>query len=145
MARPQRKGTPVRQRHMRHNSLLAALAILFVISGCATEPKWTQYQMCFGLTTDAGQTRISDQEWERFRDEQIVTRFPHGFTLYNAQGYWQVDTKTYSEPSMVLIVVSSDRENTVRKLDDIAEAYKQKFHQECVLQIQSRVTVDFNE
>lgn len=128
---------------MRHTLNYTVILVFLVISGCATGPKWTQYQMCFGLTADAGQTRISDQAWERFRDEQIVRRFPEGFTLYHAQGYWQADEKTYVEPSVVLMVVSSEREDTTRKLDEIARAYKQKFHQESVLQVQSRVVVQF--
>lgn len=130
---------------MKYNFLLTTLAILLLASGCAMQPQWTRYEMCFGLTTNAGRTKISDQEWERFRDEQIVTRFPDGFTLYNARGYWRSGTKTYTEPSMVLMIVSSENEDTARKLDDIAESYKQIFHQESVLQIQSPVNVDFND
>ncbi|MEW6080007.1 MAG: DUF3574 domain-containing protein [Thermodesulfobacteriota bacterium] len=130
---------------MKRYLRLTLPAILLLVSGCAGQPQWTKYEVCFGLSSDAGQTRISDQDWERFRDEQIVTRFPDGFTLYSAQGYWQSGATIYAEPSMMLMVVSPDRESTVRKLDEIARSYKQQFHQESVLQIRSEVDADFNE
>lgn len=130
---------------MKRYLLITIPALLFLASGCASRPQWTKYEMCFGLTTDAGHTRISDQDWQRFRDEQIVTRFPDGFTLYGAQGYWRSAATTCAEPTMVLMVVSPDREDAARKLDEIARSYKQRFHQEAVLQIRSEVDADFNE
>ena len=130
---------------MKQNSLFAALLIFSLALGCATQPKWTQHELVFGLTSNAGKTRITDQEWERFRDEHIVSRFPKGFTLYNTQGYWQSSKKTYTEPSIVLMIVTSDGENSAKKLNDIAYAYKQQFNQESVLHIQSPVKVNFND
>jgi len=123
---------------------LPLLMMLLLVSGCATQPKWAQYEMGFGLTADAGQTRISDQAWQLFRDEEIIPRFPDGFTVFNANGYWRSDTQTYAEPSMILMIVAPDTADTQKKMNAIAEAYKQRFHQESVLQINSRVKVDFH-
>lgn len=131
--------------NMSHSALLTILATILLISGCATQPRWDRYELCFGLTQDAGQTRISDQQWRQFRDEEILPRFPDGVTLYDAQGYWRNGTNTYSEPSMVLMVVAPVDIRTARKMADIAKAYKKQFHQESVLQIRSRVRVEFNE
>jgi hypothetical protein len=128
-----------------YTTLLGLLTSFLLTAGCATQPRWTRYELCFGLTTDAGRTRISEQQWQRFRDEEILPRFPDGFTLCNAQGCWRGDSGTYTEPSMVLMIVAPDDEAAARKVADIAGAYKRQFHQESVLQIRSRVEVEGNQ
>ena len=124
---------------------VAIPALIVFAAGCATRPTWSRYEMCFGRSADSGQTRISDQQWQQFRDEEIVPRFPDGFTVYHADGYWRSDAATYSEPSEVLVVVAPDPGDAGKKLDAIARAYARRFRQESVLQITSHVEVDFHE
>lgn len=119
--------------------------ILLLLSGCATQPRWARYEMAFGLTTDSGRTRITDEEWQTFREEHIVTQFPDGFTVVSVNGYWRDETQTYAEPSMFLMLVAPDTHETRKKVASIAQAYKQRFRQQAVLQIKSRVNVDFTE
>ena len=96
------------------------------------------------MSAEGGSTTISETEWERFRDEQLLPRFPYGFTLYNAEGYWHSGTDTHSEPTMILMIVSDEQNTTSAKLDAIISAYKTMFNQEAVLQVTSQVNVDFN-
>ncbi|MBN1103131.1 MAG: DUF3574 domain-containing protein, partial [Deltaproteobacteria bacterium] len=128
---------------IRQLTLLILLLVLSA-SGCATQSPWSRYEMCFGLSADAGRTRISDQQWQQFRDEEIVKRFPDGFTVYPANGYWRSGVKTYSEPSRVLMVVAPETEETEKKLKAIAEAYARRFRQKAVLQMKSAVKVYFH-
>lgn len=100
--------------------------------------------MCFGLSADSGQTSISDRQWQQFRDEEIVNRFPDGFTVYPADGYWRSGAETYSEPSRILLVVAPETGETENKLNAIAQAYALKFRQKAVLQMKSRVKVYFH-
>ena len=120
------------------------LPLVLFAAGCATQPTWCRYEMCFGLSADSGRTRISDQQWQQFRDEEIVKRFPDGFTVYPANGYWQSGAETYTEPSEILMVVAPDTKDTEKKLDAIAQSYAQRFRQKAVLQIKSHAKVDFH-
>lgn len=128
----------------RYESILVLMAVVLLAAGCATQPRWSRYEVCFGLSANAGQTRVSDLQWQQFRDEEIVGRFPDGFTLYQANGYWRSGSVTYGEPSEILVVVAPDTQATRQKLDAIASAYARRFQQESVLQIKSRVDVEFH-
>ncbi|MDD5033646.1 MAG: DUF3574 domain-containing protein [Methylococcaceae bacterium] len=120
------------------------LAVILITQGCSTRPGWSRYEMYFGLSTDSGHTRIPDQQWQAFRDQEIVSRFPDGFTLYRGNGYWRNDFDTYREPSELLMVVAPDIEATQKKLNEIAQAYIQRFHQQAVLQIKSQAVIRFH-
>jgi hypothetical protein len=124
-------------------SVMILLLVLFA-PGCATQSTWFRYEMYFGLSADSGQIRISDQQWQQFQEEEIVNRFPDGFTVYPANGYWRSGAETYSEPSRVLMVVAPETVNTERKLNEIAQAYALRFRQKAVLGIKSCVKVDFH-
>ena len=123
---------------------IVLLSLLLLGAGCATQQGWSRYEMCFGLSADSGRTRISEEQWQAFRDEEIVGRFPDGFTIYQGNGYWRADEKTYSEPSEILMVVAPDTGDTQKRLDDIASAYVRRFHQDAVLQTKSKAEVDFH-
>ncbi len=124
--------------------LLAMLVTVSFISGCAVPSTWARYEVCFGLSTVGGDGRISVEQWQCFCEEEIVSRFPEGFTLIPADGYWQSEMETYREPSFILMVVAPDTQDTDRKITAITETYKQRFCQEAVLEIKSPVTVDFH-
>ena len=135
----------VRQKNMRQFSLTILILLLVIFdSGCATQSAWYRYELCFGLSADSGRTSISDQKWQQFRDEEIVNRFPDGFTVYPANGYWRSVAETYSEPSRVFMVVAPETEETEKKLTAIAQAYARRFRQKSVLQMKSRVNVYFH-
>ena len=125
-------------------SAIVLLAAILLAAGCATQPAWSRYELCFGRSSDSGNTTVSDREWERFRDAEIAARFPDGFTVYPANGFWRSDSKTYMEPSEILMVVAPDTAATRQKLDAIAQAYALQFHQESVLQIKSPAKIDFH-
>lgn len=118
-------------------------AILFS-AGCATQTVWSRYELCFGRTADGGKVPISEQEWQRFSDAEILARFPDGFTVCHADGFWRSGATTHSEPSEILMVVAPDTEDTQKKLDAIARAYALQFRQESVLQIKAPATVEFH-
>jgi hypothetical protein len=134
----------IMKRISRKFPIILILLLVICASGCATQSTWSRYEMCFGLSADSGRTRISDQQWQQFRDEEIVNRFPDGFTVYPANGYWRSGADSYYEPSRVLMVVSPESEETEKKLNAIAQAYALRFRQKAVLQMKSPVKVYFH-
>lgn len=120
------------------------IAAMLLAAGCATPGAWARYELCFGMSADGGQTTITDRQWQQFLDEEVVARFPDGFTVFETKGYWLSGEKTLTEPSRVLMVVAPHDRATRDKLADIAERYIRRFQQEAVLQIHSPATVVFH-
>ena len=124
--------------------MLVAGTALWMMSGCASEPQWMRYEVCFGLSVDSGRTPVTEEQWREFRDAEIAPRFPDGFTLCPGEGFWRSGTKTYLEPAKMLLVVAPDTEETRKKLTEISAAYARRFLQESVLEVRTPVTVDFH-
>ena len=120
------------------------LLLVSFAAGCATQPTWSRYEMYFGLSADSGRTQISDLQWKQFIDEEIISRFPDGFTVCQANGYWRGDATTYIEPSVILMLVAPETGDTEKKLESIAQAYALRFRQDAVLQTKSPVKVDLH-
>jgi len=123
---------------------LAVLFSLLLATGCASQPEWARYELCFGLSADSGNTRISDEQWQEFRDHEISSRFPDGYTVTPGTGYWRNQATTYSEPAEILLVTAPDTTDTRKKLDEIASAFARKFIQDSVLEIKSPANVEFH-
>jgi hypothetical protein len=119
------------------------LSLILLMAGCTPPSSWSRYEVCFGLSADTGKTRISDAQWQEFRDQEIAVRFPDGFTVYRAEGHWSSGGETYDESSQVLMVVAPDTDDTQKKLDAIAKAYVRRFRQDAVLLIKSDAKVRF--
>ncbi|MDY0362643.1 MAG: DUF3574 domain-containing protein [Desulforegulaceae bacterium] len=123
---------------------LAALVMFIAFAGCTTHGTWARYEMCFGLSRDAGQTVLSQEQWQTFVNEEIIRQFPDGFSLLEADGHWLGKTGPLSEPAKILMVVAPDNRDTLLKFQTLAKAYIMKFQQEAVLEIKSQVTVIFH-
>ena len=123
---------------------VTTVLMLCWMCGCASQPQWVRYELCFGLSADSGRTSITELQWQQFRDTEIAPRFPDGFTLTRAEGYWKNGSTNYSEPSEILLVVAPDTEATRKNLDAITAAYSRRFIQDSVLEIKSPASVDFH-
>jgi hypothetical protein len=122
------------------------LAILFLLlggAGCATRLSWVKYEVYFGLTSDSGRIKITAAQWQQFQDEEILSRFPDGFTIHHVDGHWHSDGKPYAEPSVILDVVAPCNRDSEDKVTAIAREYAQRFRQDAVLLTKTPVDVDF--
>jgi hypothetical protein len=118
-----------------------AVAALLGASACGTAPDCGPLPgrpmllatLYFGRAiADGGM--VSDREWEDFLDAEVTPRFPDGFTVTDGRGQWR-DTDSRAvvrESSKVLLVVTPSTPAALGKLDDIAAAYKRRFHQQAV-------------
>lgn len=129
---------------MKPITLPSVFMSLLLFASCVTQPQWHRYELCFGLSQDNGKVIISGEAWQQFQNEEIAPRFPNGYTITQANGYWSNDGHTYSEPSEILLVVAPDSDNAQPKLEAIAQAYARQFHQDAVLQITSPAEVEFH-
>ena len=81
-------------------------------------------------------TAVSEQDWKGFIEDTVLPRFPQGLTVLEGSGFSRgLDGVLVNEPSKVMMVVHPPAGDANRLLDEIATAYRKRFHQEAVLRL----------
>jgi len=125
----------------KNSSILASLSLLFLLAGCA--PSLVRSELYFGLSRQ-GAADVSPAEWQAFVDEVITPRFPNGLTVLEGNGQWLMrDGSLAKEKSRIVILVHPGTTDQKHKLDEIREAYKKKFSQEAVMELDESIDVQF--
>jgi hypothetical protein len=101
-------------------------------------------ELMFGRNVGA-RTAVSESQWGRFVDREIMSRFPEGLTVYDAGGQWRdrASNKILRERSKVVQIVLPGHDEDVARLNEIAEAYKARFKQHSVITIVRPACVSF--
>jgi len=104
----------------------------------------TETRLYFGLSQPGGRT-ITERQFADFVATEVTPRLPEGFTIQDGHGFWKdgQTTRTISENSKVLVRLHPASAGASEALDQIADAYKTRFHQESVLRTDSPVCADF--
>jgi hypothetical protein len=130
----------------RGTILSLTLAATVALGGCAPAAPCRNYtQLFLGLAIGDGQGEVSEPEFRAFLAEAVTPRFPDGFTVIDAIGqYRQQSTQTIiREKSRVLVLVRPDDAATDAAIAAIIADYKQRFHQEAVLRLDSCAAATF--
>ncbi len=107
------------------------------------EKAWLTTTLFFGRSIKAGGT-VSDLDWLSFLSAQIVPRFPDGFTVADAQGFWRgADGGTKVERSKMLIIAHPPGDSVESRFDEIIDAYKKRFSQNSVLKTVASTCIRF--
>jgi hypothetical protein len=88
-------------------------------------------ELFFGRSSN-GRLAVTDGKWARFLAGEVTPRFPGGLTVIDGAGEWRTGQRTVREKSKVLLIVTRDETQSHERLTAIAEAYKQRFHQQSV-------------
>ncbi|MGN6573298.1 MAG: DUF3574 domain-containing protein [Pseudolabrys sp.] len=110
---------------------LLATPALAQQSSCA--PPLTQHvriELYFGMSVH-GRRPVSDREWARFVSHELTHRFP-GLSVLDARGAWRKGEHELREHSKLVVVVTEDGPATRNAIAEVADAYKQRFHQTSV-------------
>ena len=121
----------------------AALAILgsLIAAPARADPppcpagaeRYAEYRMFFGRSRE-GVEVVSDAGWRTFLAEEITPRFPDGLTVVDAAGQWRTPSgRIERERTKMLLVLAPPGAESLRRTDEIAEAYKRTFGKEAVL------------
>ncbi len=87
---------------------------------------------------------VSDAQWRAFVDDTIVPRFPDGFTVLDAEGYWRGgDGAIVREASKVVIVLHAGEATSLQAIEAIVADYKRLFAQEAVLRERASTCAKF--
>jgi hypothetical protein len=101
-------------------------------------------ELMFGRNVGA-RTAVSERQWGRFVDREIMARFPEGLTVYTTAGQWRdrASNKVMREPSKVVQIVLAGHDDDMTRLSEIAESYKARFKQQSVITIVRPACVSF--
>ena len=101
-------------------------------------------ELMFGRNIGA-RIGVSEGDFGRFVDREILSRFPNGLTVFNAAGQWrdQASNKIVREPSKIVQIVLPGRVDDVARLKEVVEAYKARFKQHSVGMIVRPACVSF--
>jgi hypothetical protein len=136
---------------VRRGALLAAAALS--LAGCASlnapacpagqQPMRTA-QLFFGRNI-GDKPGVSDADFRKFTDDELTPRFPQGLTVLDGGGQWKgKDDKLIREASKIVVLVLPNHGGDVaRKLGEVREAYKARFHQDSVMLVTQRACVAF--
>lgn len=90
-------------------------------------------KMYFGRGMPGGRA-VQPRAWTRFLSANVTSRFPDGFTVYDAYGQW-MDPKMKKpghERTKVVEIAAPDSTANRSAIADIARNYRQAFHQQSV-------------
>jgi hypothetical protein len=125
-------------RDMVSLRFLGVLLAVTTVASCAPPPcgpAETRYsaQLLFGRAIGT-QGEVSDAEWQDFLAITVTPAFPEGLTVTDTQGQWR-DAATGAlvrERSKIVTLLVEDPAAARPRLEAIADAYKQRFHQDAV-------------
>ena len=136
----------------RVRGIVAALLVL-AAAGCAGHgPSFdpapgtqalVRSELYFGRLRPDGAV-VSDAEWRTFVAEEITSRFPDGFTVFDAVGQYRGrDGQIVSEPTKVLLIVHAPDARLRSAVQELRDIYRRRFQQESVLLIESPARAGF--
>jgi hypothetical protein len=84
----------------------------------------------------------SNDEYQRFVDEQVSPRFRDGFTVFDGRGqYLGPSGRLWREPTKVLVLMYPPDSSKSAAIDEIRRAYKAAFRQEAVMRVDGTTCV----
>jgi hypothetical protein len=87
-----------------------------------------------------GGGEVTDAEWGAFVAEVVTSRFPDGLSVFDASGqYREPSGRVVRERSKRLVIIVFDAPAHRVRLDQIIDAYKQRFGQNSVFRVEHPV------
>ncbi|WP_187829973.1 DUF3574 domain-containing protein [Siccirubricoccus phaeus] len=121
----------------------AALPALALATACAAPPppgetacpaSFARRAVITGYfgRTSGGALRVTDAEWTRYLEAELLPRFPAGSTTTDATGTWRGALRPDPTKVVTLVVPPETETRSLAALQAAAEAYKRDFAQQSV-------------
>jgi hypothetical protein len=110
---------------------------------CAAGEPMVETMLFLGLARPGGS--VSEEEFVRFVETEVVPRWKEGFTILSGQGLWFSEQRqvTEREPSRVLIRFHDGSAEASSGIEAIRSAYIRTFTQDAVLRTDRAACADF--
>ncbi len=139
---------------IRVSLFLAPGVVIFALAACADVEVstsecedggefWIEYRLFMGR--GAGDVEVvSDADWEAFLAETITPRFPDGLSVIDVAGQGRTDDGTIEqERTKMLLVLAPPGGDSLDRMNEISEEYKQRFSQNSTLRVITEACVAF--
>jgi len=153
---------------MQRRLLLAALFV--AIAGCASPPpgavhthdptsstlqgdatrpaqaQWIRTELYFSVgTVDGKEGAVSPARWREFLDKEVTSRFPDGFTVFDAYGQWRDHGAKEPErlSTKVIVILHENNPQNAGNIEAIRLAYKRITGDLSVLRLSQPAEVSF--
>ncbi len=135
--------------------ILIAATFVLALSACAArstapvaDPVATTMvtdRLFFGRAIP-GDGIVSDAGWAAFLEEVVTQAFPDGLTVWRAEGQWlDEEGLIVQEPVIVVEVIHPPSPEADAAIEEIANEYRLRFHQDAVLRVTAGARVRFFE
>jgi hypothetical protein len=110
---------------------------------CAAGAPMVETMLFLGLARPGGS--VSEDEFGRFVETEVVPRWKEGFTILSGQGLWYSEQRriTEREPSRVLVRFHDGSTEASAGVEAIRDAYVRAFAQDAVLRTDRMACADF--
>ncbi|HTR83698.1 MAG TPA: DUF3574 domain-containing protein [Reyranella sp.] len=103
-----------------------------------------EVDLYFGLAKKKGE--VSPAEWAAFLDREVTPLFPDGLSVVDIYGqYRDAPDHISHERSKLLVVIVFDPAGLEAKVQAIVDAYKTRFDQKSVLQVEKPVCTSLHD
>jgi hypothetical protein len=123
---------------------LVLVAALVLQSACSVQVYRVEVcdRLYFG-TARLDAPAVTDEEWQRFVDEEIAPRFPDGFTTSEAQGQWRTREGVVQRERTHAVLIVHGEGSGGPEIAALIATYKKRFAQEAVLRTREQCSVAF--
>lgn len=90
----------------------------------STEPH-LKYTLYIGLNAADTGSQIFPTDEAKLKFNQIAGNFISGYTLYDADGFWKEDDKSFTEHSLVCVIVDAEPESVKNLMDAVIKDFRQ--------------------
>ena len=124
-------------------TVLLIVSVSLLMIACSTR-RMVETNLYFGLSKPSG-GQVTEEEWNRFREEKITAVFREGSTVYSATGNWfdPQANKLITEPTYVVVYFYKRSKDLSLRIDSLRNVYKTLFQQQSVLRVDKKVVVKF--
>jgi hypothetical protein len=91
------------------------------------------YELYFSIIVNGGH-KLTEKEWNQFRDKVITANLPEGYTVVDGNGAWMnPDTHlTNTEAMKLLIAAEPDTPASLAAIQRVRVAYEKTYNQKSV-------------
>ncbi len=110
---------------------------------CTVGSPMVETMLFLGMARPGGS--VSEEEFARFIEAEVVPRWKEGFTILQGQGLWYSEQRhiTEREPSRVLVRFHDGSQAASSGIEAIRAAYIRNFTQDAVLRTDRPACADF--
>lgn len=124
-------------------TMVTTVSVCILMSACSVS-RMMETNLYFGLAKPGG-GQVTEEEWNRFKQESVAAVFKEGSTVYSATGNWYDPDarKLISEPTYMVVYFYKPSKNISRQIDSLRQLYKTLFQQQSVLRVDKKVAATF--